>query len=44
MVAKWESVTAELFDAGLQPTLITDLTVVSSLDRSGPHLDAFLTS
>jgi hypothetical protein len=24
-----------LFDAGLQPTLLTDLTVGSSLDRSG---------
>ncbi|PXX59026.1 Amidases related to nicotinamidase [Pseudomonas sp. LAMO17WK12:I10] len=24
-----------LFDAGLQPTLITDLTLGSSLDRSG---------
>lgn len=35
MVAIWESVTAELFDAGLQPTLITDLTVGSSLDRTG---------
>jgi hypothetical protein len=35
MVALWESVTAELFDAGLQPTLIADLTVGSSLDRAG---------
>jgi hypothetical protein len=35
MVAIWESVTAELFDAGLQPTLIADLTVGSSLDRTG---------